>query len=127
MMAISARIPRDRQLAALQFVQWMQTDPVSIDMRAAGGYSATRYFENKPELEDLIDPFFRQPVYRAYMESARHVNLEWDHLPFSTFMDRGFRDTVLPELRPGGHSPAAVRRWLEELPAYASAHGFTVE
>lgn len=127
MMAISARIPRDRQLAALQFVQWMQTDPVSIDMRAAGGYSATRYFENKPELEDLIDPFFRQPVYRAYMESARHVNLEWDHLPFSTFMDRGFRDTVLPELRPGGHSPAAIRRWLEELPAYASAHGFTVE
>lgn len=125
-MTVSARIPRRRRQAALEFVHWFQADPMSVDLRAIGGYSATRYFQEKPDLLDTVDPYFDQQVYRVYTESAHLVNRDWDYLPFDAFMSSGYATRVLPELRPGGNSPAAVRAWLAELPAYARSQGYRV-
>ena len=99
---------------------------MSVDLRAIGGYSATRYFQEKPDLLDTVDPYFDQQVYRVYTESAHLVNRDWDYLPFDAFMSSGFATRVLPELRPGGDSPAAVRAWLAELPTYARSQGYRV-
>ena len=126
MMCISARIPKERQLAALQLIHWFQADPVSVDLRAIGGYSATRYFQNKPDLLDTNDTYFNQQVYRVYTQSAARVNQQWDHLPFETFMSRGYAKRVFPELKVGGHSPDAFASWLGELPGYARSQGFSV-
>ncbi|NMN00376.1 Periplasmic binding protein-like domain-containing protein [Bifidobacterium sp. DSM 109958] len=125
-MTVSARIPKDHQRAALEFAHWFQADPTSVDLRAIGGYSATRYFQTKPDLLDTVDPYFEQQVYRVYTESAHLVNRDWDYLPFDAFMSAGFASRVLPELRPGGGSPAAVRDWLAELPGYARSQGYRV-
>ncbi|WP_291527692.1 extracellular solute-binding protein [Bifidobacterium sp. UBA744] len=126
MMCISARIPRERQLAALQLIHWVQANPVSVDLRAIGGYSATTYFQNKPDLLGTNDTYFNQQVYRIYTQSAQRVNQQWDHLPFETFMSRGYAKRVLPELKVGGHSPEAFASWLGELPGYARSQGFSV-
>lgn len=126
-MTVSARIPPKHRAAAMEFIHWVQSDPHSVDLRAIGGYSATRYFQDKPDLLDTEDPYFRQQVYRVYTESARLVNRDWDYLPFDTFMSNGFERRVAPQLRAGGHSPEAVDAWLGELPRYARSQGYDVE
>ena len=126
MLTISSRIPRSRQHAALRFAHWFQSAPVSVDMRAMGGYSATTYFENKPDVLAQVDSYFEQRIYEIYATSAKLVNRDWDRLPFATHVNNLFKELMIPQLKPNAHSPQVLHSWQEDLNAYAQSQGFTV-
>lgn len=126
MLTISARIPRERQRAALQFAHWFQADPTSVDLRPLGGFSATKYFMSKPGLLATVDPYFRQQTYEVYVKSAERLNRDWDALPFANQLASMYRNTLVTSLRPGGRSQDVIARWAVDLPAYAHSQGFTV-
>lgn len=125
MLAISARIPRERQRAALRFAHWFQADPVSVDLRPLGGFSATKYFQNNPKALETLDPYFGQRTHEVYSRSADLVNRDWDVLPFATQLSAMYRDSLVPALAPGGGSAAVIADWARELPAYARSQGFS--
>ncbi|MBW3089855.1 extracellular solute-binding protein [Bifidobacterium miconisargentati] len=126
MLTISASIPAGKRQAALDFVSWFNTAPASIDLRAGGGFSATRYFQDKPSGAAEPDPFFGQDINAVYAQSARLVNRRWSVLPFDAHMESTFASMVVPSLVAGGDLPAAFRAWLLDLARYAAGQGFQV-
>ena len=125
-LTVSSRIPRKRQLAALQFAHWFQANPASVDLRPLGGFSATKYFQANPKILTTIDPYFNQHIYKTYVESANLMNRDWDNLPFATQLSIAYHDSLAPALVPGGRSADIIRQWTSHLADYAQSQGFTV-
>ena len=100
MLAISTKAPRRHQRLAMQFAHWFQANPISVDLRATGGYSATTYFQENPEVLAIKDSFFDQHVYS---------------------------DTMVPQLVAGGHSDRVLASWQDNLVSYARSQGFSVK
>lgn len=125
-LTVSSRISRKRQHAALQFAHWFQTNPVSVDLRPLGGFSATKRFRDNPKILSTIDPYFNQHIYKTYVESANLMNHDWDNLPFATQLSTAYHDSLVPALAPGGNSAEVIEQWASALPEYARSQGFTV-
>ena len=126
MIAVSSRIPREKQAPALAFAHWFQSDPDAVALRARGSLSAAASFLDKLKHSEDTDPFYGQNVQRILADSLETIADEWEPLPIMTRLDTDFRFIVAPSLIPGGDSPSKLLDLQHSLAQYAKDHGYTV-
>ncbi|NMM93721.1 extracellular solute-binding protein [Bifidobacterium oedipodis] len=138
-LVINADAPRDRQATALASALWLTSDPQSMAVQSLrNSPSAVSLYHDNQEAyaphnrsESLPsdvsdDSFFGSSLRNAYIDSMQRLDTHWKPLPFMTQVDADFRDTILPELAPGGHSQDLLTQWQASIANHGRSLGFTV-
>lgn len=125
-LTINPATARSKQNAAVAFALWMASNAKAVALNPLRTVSASMAYLNDPWRAEAIDPYFGQSIHRVYLESIAHLDRSWHPLPFMTQVDADFHDAMVPELRPGGDSTAALADWQEGAAGHAIAQGFSV-
>lgn len=133
MFSISSATPKDKQAAALAFIQWVNgsKDGVSEFLTANKGnyFMASNYYQkdkSKRDQQETDGYFANTNVNEIYFESMDKVNMDWDYIPFPAQLTVAFGDTVAPALTGKGDLLTAFTKLQDNLKSYAEDNGFKV-
>lgn len=126
LIAVSNRIPREKQAPALAFAHWFQASADAVRLRTRGSVSAAVPFLDAMKRNEDVDPFYGQNVQHILADALETVPDKWESLPIMTRLDTDFRFIVAPSLVPGGDSPTRLLDLQHSLAQYAVDHGYTV-
>lgn len=124
-LAISRQIPAAKRKAAMELAFWMFSDTNAATLCPEGLLPPSAAFHADPKVRQRIDPSFGQRLYEVFLEAVEH-NVPVKPLPFMTYVDMLVRDMLLPKLRPGGDSPAALGVLQQRIAQYAQYRGYEV-
>jgi multiple sugar transport system substrate-binding protein len=130
MLSVSAACPKDKQAAALAFIDWINSNQTSIDaFQKANGtfFMAANSYQDAAKKKSVVDKYFNQDVNKVYFASADKVNGDWTYLPFMSQLDSSFTDVVVPSLKKGGDLSTAVASLQTKISSFAKDQGFNVE
>lgn len=126
--AVSASSPREKQVAAVAFANWLSSDPGSVDILVEQGLfsAALSYQEDAEAAAETSEYFGGQTVNQVFFDAANAVDPSWPTLPFMQEVHTTYTDTVLPTLSGGSDIFAAVGTWQEQVATWAVDQGFTI-
>lgn len=120
---------KEKQAAALAFINWVNSDSESIDaFQTVGGslFCAAKSFQSDSKYAETDDPYFGQKVNEIYFKAAEKINTNWSILPYNNQMDSDFKDIVVPEMKEGGNITSALSKFQDKLKTYGTEQGFNV-
>ena len=99
MMSVAAACPKEKQAAALAFINWLDSAPDAIQSwqdTNSGNYfmAASVYQDDKTvrEKEETDGYFANTDVNSVYFDSMDNVNTDWEYLPFMSQVEVVFND-----------------------------------
>ena len=133
MMSVAAACPKEKQAAALAFINWLDSAPDAIQSwqdTNSGNYfmAASVYQDDKTvrEKEETDGYFANTDVNSVYFDSMDNVNTDWEYLPFMSQVEVVFNDVIVPEMNENGDLVGAMAKAQQKLKAYAEDNGFKV-
>ena len=133
MMSVSAACPKEKQAAALAFINWLDSDKDAIQswqdtnngnfFMAASVYQDDENQRNKKETDGY---YANDDVNAVYFDSMDKVNTDWEYLPFMSQVEVVFNDVIVPEMNENGDLVGAMAKAQQKLKAYAEDNGFKV-
>ena len=121
---------KEKQAAAIAFVNWINSDPESIDaFQTVGGslFCAAKAFQQDSKYAQVDDSYFNQKVNEIYFEAAKKINTNWSILPYNNQMDSDFKDIVVPQMKEGGDLTSSLSKFQDKLKTYGTEQGFTIK
>lgn len=121
---------KEKQAAALAFINWINSSPESIAaLQTMGGslFCAAKAFQNDSKYSQVYDEYFSQKVNEIYFEAAKKINTEWSILPYNNQMDSDFKDILVPQMKDGGDIAGSLTKFQDRLKKYGQEQGFAVE
>lgn len=133
MMSVAAACPKEKQAAALAFINWLDSAPDAIQSwqdTNSGNYfmAASVYQDDKTvrEKKETDGYFANTDVNSVYFDSMDNVNTDWEYLPFMSQVEVVFNDVIVPEMNENGDLVGAMAKAQQKLKAYAEDNGFKV-
>lgn len=133
MMSVSAACPKEKQAAALAFINWLDSDKDAIQswqdtingnfFMAASVYQDDENQRNKKETDGY---YANDDVNAVYFDSMDKVNTDWEYLPFMSQVEVVFNDVIVPQMNENGDLVGAMAKAQQELKTYAKDNGFKV-
>lgn len=133
MMSVSAACPKEKQAAALAFINWLDSDKDAIQswqdtnngnfFMAASVYQDDENQHNKKETDGY---YANDDVNAVYFDSMDKVNTDWEYLPFMSQVEVVFNDVIVPQMNENGDLVGAMAKAQQELKTYAKDNGFKV-
>ncbi len=119
----------EHKLAAVGFVQWMASAPEAQEIWVSlGGFPAGTLTTDSDEwLDAEVEYFGGQQINQIFAESAASVGSGWEFLPFQTYANSIFPDSVGSAFAGEIDLTTALEQWQTSLRSYAEAQGFDVE
>lgn len=117
------------KLAAIGFVQWISTNEeankIWVDERGFPAASQTLSSEawiNKP-----IPYFGNQQINKVFSEALRGVPAGWKFLPYQTYADSVYSDSVGQAYANKSDIASGLGAWQKSIISYGNNQGFTVK
>lgn len=133
MMSVAAACPKEKQAAALAFINWLDSAPDAIQSwqdTNRGNYfmAASVYQDDKTvrEKKETDGYFANTDVNSVYFDSMDNVNTDWEYLPFMSQVEVVFNDVIVPEMNENGDLVGAMAKAQQKLKAYVEDNGFKV-
>jgi len=119
----------ENQLAGVGFTQWLASAPEAQEIWVGeGGFPAgTLTTESEDWLGTPVEYFGGQEINRIFADSAESVGEDWQFLPFQTYANSIFADTVGQAYAGNTDLASGLAEWQDSLLSYAQTQGFTVE
>ena len=133
MMSVSAACPKEKQAAALAFINWLDSDKEAIqswqDNNHGNYFMAASAYQDSEDIRNMKETdgyFVNTDVNSIYFESMDKVNTDWEYLPFMSQVGVVYKDVITPEMKVGGDMVGAMAKAQEKLKTYAKDNGFKV-
>lgn len=119
---------KNPELAAA-FLRWLNSDQASIDVfLASGGFPATTADLESPDFLGYESDYFGgQKINEVIVDSAKHVGEGWEYLPWQSYANSIFNDTVGKSYLDKSDLNEGLMSWQEQNVSYGEAQGFTVK
>lgn len=92
-----------------------------------GAFPATLADLNSTEFQNKSFPYFDgQKANKVFAESSTNVNAGWSYLPYQTYANSVFKDTVGKSYVSGTPLKEGLRKWQESSVKYGNEQGFSV-
>ncbi|MFS0912243.1 ABC transporter substrate-binding protein [Microbacterium sp. 179-I 3D2 NHS] len=115
------------QLAAAGFLEWMETGAGRDVWIKAGQFPSMKAdLQSKEFLEMKNDYFGGQQINKIFVQSAEDVLPGWQYLPFTSYADSIFGDSVGQAYLGKTTLKKGLAEWGDSLAQYAEEQGFTV-
>ncbi|ANN18022.1 sugar ABC transporter substrate-binding protein [Amycolatopsis orientalis] len=112
---------------AAAFVRWLNHGNGVKPFIASGGFPATTADLNSPAFLDAADPYFGgQKINQVLNDASKSVAKGWTYLPYQTYANSVFSDTVGKAYLNGTSLDAGLNAWQQALVDYGNQQGFTV-
>ncbi len=113
---------------AAAFLRWLNSDPASIEIfLESGGFPATTDDLSDPEFVGVESEYFGgQKINEVLTQASEEVVEGWQYLPFQTYANSIFGDTVGQAYADKRDLAEGLAEWQEQLVAYGNEQGFTV-
>lgn len=133
MMSVSAACPKDKQAAALAFINWLDSDKEAIqswqDNNHGNYFMAASAYQDSEDIRNMKETdgyFVNTDVNSVYFKSMDKVNTDWEYLPFMSQVGVVYKDVITPEMKVGGDMVGAMAKAQQKLKTYAKDNGFKV-
>ena len=115
--------------AATTFALWMNSDPAAVEIHREYGLlpAAAAVWEDPDFLDEEISYLGGQQARQIFEESADSTTPGWEWLPFQTYVNGIYPDTVGQSI--AGQEATLMsgfEQWQERIAEYAESQGFTV-
>ncbi|WP_159807043.1 ABC transporter substrate-binding protein [Cellulomonas citrea] len=113
---------------AAAFLRWLNSDPESIKIfLASGGFpSTTADLESSDFLNKESAYFGGQKINQVIVDSSKHVASGWQYLPWQSYANSIFSDTVGKSFLNHTDINEGLKAWQEQNVSYGQEQGFTV-
>jgi multiple sugar transport system substrate-binding protein len=112
---------------AAAFVRWLNHGNGVKPFIASGGFPATTADLNSPAFLDEAVPYFGgQKVNQVLADASKNVAKGWSYLPYQTYANSVFSDTVGKAYVNGTALDPGLEAWQKALVDYGNQQGFTV-
>ncbi|WP_027927881.1 ABC transporter substrate-binding protein [Amycolatopsis benzoatilytica] len=112
---------------AAGFLRWLNHGNGVKPFLASGGFPATTADLNSPAfLGQSVQYFGGQKINQVLTEASKHVAKGWSYLPYQTYANSIFNDTVGKVYLSGGGLDSGLAGWQKALVDYGNQQGFTV-
>ncbi|AGM06844.1 multiple sugar transport system substrate-binding protein [Amycolatopsis keratiniphila] len=112
---------------AAAFVRWLNHGNGVKPFIASGGFPATTADLNSPAFLDQADPYFGgQKINQVLNDASKNVAKGWSYLPYQTYANSVFSDTVGKAYLGGTSLDAGLNAWQQAIVDYGNQQGFTV-
>lgn len=116
------------KLAAVGFAQWFSQNKEANQIWVANGAtpSMTAVLNSPDWLNQHVDYFGGQQIYKVFAEATRQVSPGWQFLPYQVYANSIVGDSVGQEYAKHGDLQAGLTKWGESLKKYGASQGFTI-
>ena len=113
---------------AAAFLRWLNSDPASIEVfLESGGFPATTADLEDPDFVNLESEYFGgQKINEVLVQAAKDVVPGWSYLPFQTYANSIYGDTVGQAYASKSDLNEGLAAWQEATVKYGVEQGFTV-
>ncbi|SDW29405.1 multiple sugar transport system substrate-binding protein [Amycolatopsis xylanica] len=112
---------------AAAFVRWLNHGNGVKPFIDGGGFPATTADLSSPAFTDEAVPYFGgQKINQVLTEASKTVAKGWSYLPYQTYANSVFSDTVGKAYLSGTGLDAGLAAWQKALVDYGNQQGFTV-
>lgn len=112
---------------AAGFVRWLNHGNGVKPFITSGGFPATTADLNSPAFTGESVPYFGgQKINQVLTEASKTVATGWTYLPYQTYANSVFSDTVGKAYLNGGGLDAGLAAWQQAMIDYGNQQGFTV-
>ena len=129
LLSVTSKCAKEKQAAAVAFINWMGSDKQSIDLFQKTGsfFNAAKSFQTDKDAANVPNDYFGgQKVNAVYFKSADALNADWSVLPFNSQYATDFKDIVVPQMKKGGDLFGSFTKWQSSLKTYADGQGFRI-
>lgn len=129
LISVTSAASKEKQAAAIAFINWMSSDQDSIDLFQKTGsfFNAAKSFQEDESMASVKNEYFGgQQVNKVFFESAAKLSSGWSVLPFNSQYATTFKDIVVPEMKKGGDLFSKFAGWQSNLKTYAEGQGFKI-
>ncbi|MCG2798918.1 MAG: sugar ABC transporter substrate-binding protein [Cellulomonas sp.] len=114
---------------AAAFLRWLNSDEASISVfLASGGFPATTAdLESAEFLGKESEYFGGQKINEVIVDSSKHVVSGWQYLPWQSYANSVFSDTVGQSFLNHTDINEGLKAWQEQNVSYGEEQGFTVK
>lgn len=128
MIAVTSATAKEKQAAAIAFVNWLCSDEESLKIVEDMGsvFLAAKSFQKDPAQAEIVNDYFGMTANKVYFDAASKLSSGWSVLPFNSQYATTYKDIIVPELKKGGDLNAAFAKWQDSLKTYAEGQGFTI-
>ncbi|TIH39069.1 ABC transporter substrate-binding protein [Subtercola vilae] len=115
------------QLVAAGFLQWLNSGPgVSVFLKGGGFPSTTAQLNDPTFLADAPTYFGGQLINKVLLDASNSVVPGWQYLPFQTYANSVFSDTVGQSYANKSDLNKGLAAWQESSVSYGAQQGFAV-
>jgi multiple sugar transport system substrate-binding protein len=112
---------------AAAFVRWLNHGNGVKPFIKSGGFPATTADLSSPAFVDQAVPYFGgQKINQVLTQASKDVAKGWTYLPYQTYANSVFSDTVGKAYLSGTGLDAGLAEWQKALVDYGNQQGFTV-
>ncbi|MCG2802474.1 MAG: extracellular solute-binding protein, partial [Cellulomonas sp.] len=113
---------------AAAFLRWLNSDEASISVfLASGGFPATTADLESSDFQGQESAYFGgQKINEVIVDSSKHVASGWQYLPWQSYANSIFSDTVGQAFLNHTDINAGLKAWQEQNASYGKEQGFTV-
>ncbi|MFD8493721.1 ABC transporter substrate-binding protein [Amycolatopsis sp. NPDC059657] len=112
---------------AAAFVRWLNHGNGVQPFIASGGFPATTADLDSPAFLDAPAPYFGgQKINQVLTQASKNVAKGWSYLPYQTYANSVFSDTVGKAYVSGSALDPGLDAWQKALVDYGNQQGFTV-
>jgi multiple sugar transport system substrate-binding protein len=112
---------------AAAFVRWLNHGNGVKPFIESGGFPATTADLTSPAFVDQAAPYFGgQKINQVLTDASKNVAKGWTYLPYQTYANSVFSDTVGKAYLSGTGLDAGLAEWQKALVDYGNQQGFTV-
>lgn len=112
---------------AAAFVRWLNHGNGVKPFIASGGFPATTADLNSPAfLEEAVPYFGGQKINQILVDASKNVAKGWNYLPYQTYANSVFADTVGKAYVSGTALDPGLEAWQKAIVDYGNQQGFTV-
>lgn len=115
--------------AAAAFAEWLNSNPASTRSLVSKSFlfPATTVLAASPTFQHATDPFMGgQAANQVYVSASKHVATGWQWLPYETYGESVYKDTVGAVMSSGGNINDGLKAWQARLVTYGRSQGFQV-
>lgn len=113
---------------AAAFVQWINDTPEGVQiLQDSGSFPSTVAALTAPEFAEATSDYFGgQQVNKVLLDAADTVPEGWQYLPFQTYAQTIFADSVGQAYASNSDLNPGLKKWQDSLVSYGNEQGFTV-
>lgn len=116
------------KLAAAGFLQWINSGPgVAVFLKGGGFPSTTAELSDPAFLAQAPEYFGGQKINEVLSQASKDVVTGWQYLPFQTYANSIFSDTVGKSYADKSDLNKGLVAWQDASKTYATQQGFTVK